>query len=916
MSLILKYWAVRLGLAGTAIWGIIAFSSTALAQVVPDNTLGGENSVVTSTDSVDTVTGGATRGGNLFHSFQQFSVPTNGAAIFNNAPDIQNILTRVTGGSISNIDGLIGANGTANLFLLNPNGIVFGRDAQLDIGGSFVASTANAIQFGEQGLFSATDPNAPPLLTVNPSAFLFNQPPNGSIKNISTAPAGLTPSGANEFGLRVADGRSLLLVGGDVSLEDGGRLNAFSGRVELGGIVGVGTVGLAATGNTFSLTFPPESPLSNVTLSNDGRASVRGVEGGNIVVNANSFTAANGGRLAAGTEGQGNGGDIIVNANNFSISGIGATGLSSGLYNQTFADAAGKAGNIFVNTKVFNASPGSGIFNTVQRGSVGDGGNINIVADSLSLNDAELNANTSGQGDAGNIFMRADGAITLTNSSLIVSLVTEGAIGAGGDIEIQTRSLTLTNGSQVSSSVFRQEGGLPGGQGKGGNIRVTATDSIDLAGLSSNQRFSSGLLTITEQGASGQAGDITVNTGTLRIADSAAINAATRNASGGGNITVNANTLEATGGGQVRTTSRSSGKAGNINLNVTDRIILSGSDSTYFDRLAQFDENFVSDAGPNSGLFASATKASTGQSGSLNISTGQLNVKDGAEVTVSNQGTRDAGNLIINTRSLNLNDGKITAETTSGNGGNIELQVSRNLGLRNNSRISTSAGTAQQPGNGGNITINTPFIIAAPDENSDITANAFSGSGGSVNITSERVFGLVPRSRQELQTLLRTNDPTQLDPIRLQSNDITAISQANPSLSGTVTFNAADIDPSRDLAELPTTPVDASTLVAAGCPSGAENRFVVAGRGGLPPAPGNKLSSDALLTNWATLETPETENRATVETTTPEVINDTVTPLVEATTWQFGSKGEIILTNANPTTPNQFEATPSNCPSS
>ncbi|MDV2992554.1 MAG: hypothetical protein N4J56_002208 [Chroococcidiopsis sp. SAG 2025] len=349
---------------------------------------------------------------------------------------------------------------------------------------------------------------------------------------------------------------------------------------------------------------------------------------------------------------------------------------------------------------------------------------------------------------------------------------------------------------------------------------------------------------------------------------------------------------------------------------MTDRIILSGSDPTYFERLAQFDENFVSDAGPASGVFASATKTSTGQSGSLNISTGQLNVRDGAEVTVSNQGTRDAGNLIINARSLNLNNGKITAETTSGNGGNLELQASRNLGLRNNSRISTSAGTAQQPGNGGNITINTPFIIAAPDENSDITANAFSGSGGSVNITSERVFGLVPRSRQELQTLLRTNDPTQLNPIRLQSNDITAISQANPSLSGSVTFNAADIDPSRDVVELPTTPVDASALVASGCPSGAENRFVVAGRGGLPPAPGDKLSTDALLTDWATLTTSETQNRAATEQTTPEAADTTATPLVEATTWQFGSKGEIILTNADPAAPNSFEATPSNCPSS
>lgn len=212
MSPILRCWGVRLGLAGVVVGGAIAFGSNALAQVVPDNTLGGENSVVTSTDSVDAIAGGATRGGNLFHSFDQFSIPTGREASFANETNIQNILTRVTGSSISNIDGLLRANGTANLFLLNPNGIVFGQNAQLDVRGSFVGTTANAIGFGDQGFFSATDPNAPPLLTVNPSAFLFNQARTAAIENRSCANAGRDPSNSfNSFGLRVPDGRSLLL---------------------------------------------------------------------------------------------------------------------------------------------------------------------------------------------------------------------------------------------------------------------------------------------------------------------------------------------------------------------------------------------------------------------------------------------------------------------------------------------------------------------------------------------------------------------------------------------------------------------------------------------------------------------------------------------------------------------------------
>lgn len=183
---------------------------------------------------------GQTAGNNLFHSFGKFNLNTNEAAIFQSADNIRNILSRVTGGTPSSIDGLIRTeNSNVNFFLMNPSGIIFGRNARLDVSGSFVASTANAMQFGDRGFFSATSPETPsPLLTVNPSAFFFNQLQPGRIENKSTAPIG------NNFsGLRVPDGRSLLLVGGDIAV-DGGRLYALGGRVELAGIGGEGTVGL------------------------------------------------------------------------------------------------------------------------------------------------------------------------------------------------------------------------------------------------------------------------------------------------------------------------------------------------------------------------------------------------------------------------------------------------------------------------------------------------------------------------------------------------------------------------------------------------------------------------------------------------------------------------------------------------
>ena len=170
-------------LLGIALGGACVFgASCATAQIRPDRTLP-NNSSVTINGSVFNITGGTQAGRNLFHSFQQFSVPTGGTASFNNGLDIQNIISRVTGGEASNIDGLIKASGTANLFFLNPNGIVFGRNASLNIGGSFVATTANAIQFGNIGTLSASVPNNPALLTVNPSALFFNQMTTRSIES-------------------------------------------------------------------------------------------------------------------------------------------------------------------------------------------------------------------------------------------------------------------------------------------------------------------------------------------------------------------------------------------------------------------------------------------------------------------------------------------------------------------------------------------------------------------------------------------------------------------------------------------------------------------------------------------------------------------------------------------------------------
>ncbi|HAA26534.1 MAG TPA: hypothetical protein DCE56_01190, partial [Cyanobacteria bacterium UBA8553] len=185
---------LRLGIVGAlSISGAFTYSNnSALAQVTPDSTLGTERSVVVPNQVIkgipsDQINGGATRGTNLFHSFQEFNVGEGQGVYFTNPAGIENILSRVTGGNPSNIFGRLGVLGNANLFLLNPNGIMFGPNSSLDIKGSFFATTANGIKLGDTGFFSASEPQNSRLISVSPGALFFNQ--------VANQPATITNSG-------------------------------------------------------------------------------------------------------------------------------------------------------------------------------------------------------------------------------------------------------------------------------------------------------------------------------------------------------------------------------------------------------------------------------------------------------------------------------------------------------------------------------------------------------------------------------------------------------------------------------------------------------------------------------------------------------------------------------------------------
>ena len=777
-------WAWRIGLVGWLIGAIASFPQGVKAQVVPDDTLGAERSQVRP-DTIqgvesDRISGGATRGANLFHSFSQFSILQGHGAYFENPVGIQNIFSRVTGAERSNIDGRLGVLGNANLFLINPNGIVFGRNATLDVGGSFVGTTANAIGFGTGGAFSATLPEAPSdLLAIDPSAFLFSQIPVGNIANSSIAPTGaVTPSGLDVLGLRVPDGQNLLLLGGDITM-NGGNLNALGGRIELGGLAATGAIGLDTTGNIFRLSFPANALLSNLTLANDARVSTRGNGGGDIVVNTNGFNATAGGRLVTGTEGVRNAGDIAVNSKEFNISGTNPDGLRSGLYNQVVGISSGNSGNINVNTQSFNASLGAGIVDTVQSGAIGNAGNISIKTESLLLSGAAtLESSTYGRGNAGNLSVQAN-SVALSGNSYIFNNVESGAIGNGGLIDITSNTLSLADGSQIQS-ILREANTatrLTGGRGNAGSIHINVRNTFTARGVD-NAGLSSGVFSSVNSGAEGSGGNINLTAGLLVLEDRAGLNSGTYGRGNAGNLSVQANSMALSGSSTVASNVEAGaiGNGGLIDITSNTLSLADGSQiqsilreantatrltggrgnagSIHINVRNTFTARGVDNAGLSSGVFSSVNSGAEGSGGNINLTAGLLVLEDRAGLNSGTYGRGNAGNLSVQANSMALSGSSTVASNVEagaiGNGGLIDI-TSNTLSLADGSQIQSilrEANTATRltggRGNAGSIHINVRNTFTARGvDNAGLLSGVLSsvnsgaeGSGGNINLTA------------------------------------------------------------------------------------------------------------------------------------------------------------------------------------
>ncbi|MGL5939847.1 MAG: filamentous hemagglutinin N-terminal domain-containing protein [Waterburya sp.] len=751
-----------------------ATSNTALAQVTSDGTV---NTQVTENGNVAEITGGETRGGNLFHSFRDFSVGTGNEAAFLNANDISNIFSRVTGGNISNIDGLIRSNGSANLFLINPAGIIFGENARLDVGGSFYGSSASSILF-EDGEFSATDLENPPVLTINaPIGLNFRDNPGDIVNRSNLRETEIVDEGTefesteiNRIGLQVNQGKNLALIGGNVSLEDSG-ITAPGGVANLGGLTSEGTVSFADDG---SLSFPEGIARGDVSLTKEARVSVVSGGGGSIFVNAKNLDLTSGNFLAGIGEGLGS-----VNA---------------------------KAGDVVINAteSVSIDRESSYIFNDLNFGAVGNSGEINITTPNLTVTDGgAITTDTIGQGNSGAININATESVTIDGEDSfagIFSNVFEEAVGNGGAINITTSNLILTNGGTIDTSTY--------GAGDGGDININSTESISIDGelVPIEEGFSlvpAGISSIVYGGAEGNGGAINITTSNLTLTD----------------------------GGSIDTDTTGKGDGGDININATESVSIDGEPYTIGGETEFYSGNITS----------TALKAAEGNGGEINITTSNLTLTDGSTIDTSTIGAGDAGNILIKADTLSLEGSEISAanipfEPATNNqapktGGNITLEIADDLTLRNNSTISGEGGSKAD---GGNVNIDTNFIVAFPEGNNDILANAEQGEGGNININAQAILGIAKR------------------PLNKFTNDINASSQVT-GLDGTVNLNTLGINPVQGATELPSNVVEPEQTTEQACQAdretAAKNGLIINGKGGIPATPDEPLTSQNLTIN-------------------------------------------------------------------
>jgi filamentous hemagglutinin family protein len=848
-----------------------------------DDTLGHEASQIFTTGvNQFEIGGGAVRGSNLFHSLRSLNVNDGGRVDFRNPPGIETILSRVTGNQPSYVLGTLGVLGDANLFLLNPNGIIFGPHAALDLRGSFLATTAQGFGFPDGSTFSAVNPQRPSLLAISvPVGLQYGARP-GTI--------------LNQGRLIVGSGHSLVLVGGPV-ISDGGTLavsDPLGGQISLGAVGGVGTVGLIGEGDRLALSVPANLLRSDILLRHGTTVDALVDSGrGAIIVESHNLTIDQNSSILAGVSGvTGVGltipGDIRLNLTN-------TLTLEGSVTNQVLLNAVGNAGNILIQTENF-----------------------------IALEEAQISASTFGRGDAGNIQINANNRVLIRGSD-IFSDVGVFAVGNGGSLTITARDISLLDGAELTTSTF--------GWGNAGRIRIAAQDRLRLSGSGTNGDNPSAAFSEVVAGAVGQGGNITIAARVLQILDSAILGTNTAGVGNagqirirgdrvtfsssavfseveagavgrGGDINLAARIVNILNGSELGASTSGLGNAGAIRIRGRDRVIFSSSDafsdvavdargnggrieidtpdlsvlngtelttSTFGQGNAgaiQMRGDRVTFSG--SRAFSEVVAAGIGIGGDINITSREVNIQDESLLGVSTEGqgnagtiriqagdrvrlsnsavfsevvegaTGNGGNIEIGTALLDLTHGTLSVQASSPDGGAGNIQITAQTVRLSHSNLNAATEFTPPGTTAANITLQGLEILLLDDQ-SLISARALGdANGGNISIEASEGFvvgnsgdnndiiataeagdggNITIRANRILGFVPQSNANLRFEQLRsLPSNDISASSEFGTQ--GTVTLDVLAADPTQGLTELPETLVDASDQIAQVCPTG------------------------------------------------------------------------------------------------